>query len=363
MVRHTFRALMISWCIFSISYADTPDATDLDAVLSAYRDSVAVGHKADSFLHARRAYFIASDLFAEKPGQLAPIAHTYAVAAARYKEPIALQQFRHALDLTTKAHGQDSGLLSPILVDAAEEAIHRREPELAYAWLKKAGELLEQATPDSEFLQARVHMSLARLYYDSGEFERSEKHAAQAHDLASQHIDQAAFPDKAQLYFWHGQVMRWLEFYQVAEGSYTRALGIYKVHEPRARPVLSIHMHMVGISHELGKTDAATFHCIEAQKYEHARNMDIWYPIYDPAGRLSQNRKRTQPNQIKIGQILVGYTTSTNCRVSDIVVHKTAGINPEQAAQLLEQAYIAPRFKNGRLVPDQKVPQILINVY
>ncbi len=362
-MRDTLRAVVISWFVFSGSFADTPDKTDLEAALSAYQDSVAVGHKADSFLHAQRAYLIAKKLFAEKPAELAPISYTYATAAARYKEPIALQQFRHALELTAKAHGRNSALLSPILVDAAEEAIHRREPELAYAWLKKSGELLDQSSPASGFLQARRYMSLSRLYYNSGEFDRARKHADQALALASQHMHEATFPDTAQLYFWHGQVMRWLELYQVAKSSYTKALGIYMTHEPRARPVLSIHIHMVGISHELGNTDAAIFHCIEAQKYESARNMDMWYPIYDPAGRLSQNRKPAQKNRAKVGQILAGYTTSTNCRVNNIVVHKTAGINPEEAKQLLRNAYIAPRFRNGKLDPNQKVPQININVY
>ncbi len=355
--------ILACFWLSSSAFAEKPSDKALEDALNAYKDSSLLGHKADSFLHARRAYVIATKLFDDDVAQLAPIAHTYARAAMRYKEPIALPQFQRAISLFTSAYGTDSDRLLPVLADAAEEAIHREEPELAYSWLKKSRELLEEKTSEHGFIRARVHMGLARLYYDSREFERATKHTSRAFGLASQHIDQAIFPDTAQLYFWHGQVMRWLENPQAAEISYNKALAIYNVYEPRARPVLSIHLHMVSVNHELGRAEQAAFHCIEAQKYETARNMELWYPVYDPAGRLSQNRKRSQPQRPKSGQILVSYTRSANCHVSNIKVHKTAGISADEAARLLRQAYIAPRMQNGMLATDQKVDQININVY
>ncbi len=243
-MRFAINLLSLWFLSTSIVALDKPTYTDLEEALKAHRDSTALLHKADSFLHARRAYFIARQLFIDNPAELAPISHTYARAAARYQEPIALPQYQHTLDLLVDAHGADSTKLIPTLVDAAEEAIHRKEPEMAYAWLKKAGELLEESNGTETFDMARAHMGLARLYYDSGEYDRAKNRAELAIEVAEPHMGLIDYPLNAQLYFWHGQIMRRLEHHNGAEQSYGKALSIYRSVEPYARPVLSIHRHL-----------------------------------------------------------------------------------------------------------------------
>ena len=355
------RSLAILFFLGLISFpgtsVDIPTKTDLDEAMQAYRDSAALLHKADSFLHARRAYFIARQIFTENPSELAPIAHVYAKAAARYQEPIALSQYQQVLDLVVEAHGNESSELVPVLVDAAEEAIHRREPEMAYGWLKTASEILEREKDTESFEMARTHMGLARLYLESGEIHRAETRTERALQLALPHMEKQDYPETAQLYFWHAQVMRRAGNHQLAEPSYKKALSLYLDKEPMARPVLSIHRHLIEVSHNLNKPEKAVHHCIESEIYENKRNMGHWYPIYDPAGRL------TQFDKAKTGQILAGFTRTKDCRATDIIIHKTLGISAEEATALLQQAYFVPRMKDGRIIADQRVDQININVY
>lgn len=353
------RAFTVAFFCFMASpaFADIPDRKELDEAIMAYNDSVALGHKADSFLHAQRAYLIARKLFDDTPAELGPIAHTYARAAARYKEPVALSLFQQSLDLLEDAHGTKSHLLVPVLIDAGEEALYRNEPEKAYAWFKNAGELQSRHTLGGSFAVARVYMGLARLYLDSGELDRAEEKAEQSLKTAQAHEHKVSYPDNAQLYFWYGQIMRKLGFFERAKSTYTKALEIYLIKEPRARPVVSIHRHMVEVNHQLGNSEEAVSHCIAAQQWENVRNMGNWLPIYDPAGRLSQFHKP------KTGQILAGFNRNANCRISDIVIYKTVGITEREAKQLLQQAYFAPRLKNGKIADKQEVQQINIDVY
>lgn len=337
--------------------AEKPTRADLEEAIAAYHDSKALLHKADSFLHARRAYFIGQQLFADKPGDLAPIAHAFALAAARYKEPVALQQYQSTLDLLIEAHGPDSGTQIPVLVDAGEEALHRKEPEMAYAFLKQAGELLARDVPDGSFEEARVHLGLARLYLNSGEYGRAEERAATALAVAEKHQKGITYPVNAAFHFWHAQVMRGLGKHTLAETSYLHALSLYRESEPRARPILSIHRRMIEVSHNLGKLDAAVHHCLEAEKYENQRNMGHWHPIYDPNGRLSQFDKP------KTGQILAGFTRTEDCRAINVVIHRTHGISVEEAKRLIEHAYFTPELRNGKLAENQRVDQMNINVY
>ncbi len=343
--------------ITSAVQAEKPTRADLDEAIAAYRDSTALLHKADSFLHARRAYVIGRQLFADKPDELAPIAHAFALAAARYKEPVALKQYQFTLNLLVVAYGSGHGALTPVLVDAAEEAIHRKEPEMAYAWLKQAGELLDRDAPNGSYLGARVHLGLARLYLNSGEYDRAENQAAHAQDLAVEYQNTVNYPVDATFYFWHGQVMRMLGKYALAEASYMKALALYLEIEPLARRVLSIHRRMVEVSHNLGKLDAATHHCLQAEVYENQRHMGHWYPVYDPNGRLSQFGKA------KTGQIVAGFTRTKDCRADDIVIYKTRGISAEEAKRLIQHAYFTPQLKNGKLAGNQKVDQMNIDVY
>lgn len=337
--------------------ADTPSPKALNEALSAYEDSRALYHKADSFLHARRAYFIALKLFNDSPQDLAPIIHIYANAAARYREPIALEKYQQALNLMVEVFGRESPKLIPLLVDAGEEAISRREPEMAYAWINRARKLLKTHQPEGSFTEARVQLALARLYFDSDERERAELRARRALELCEQFADEMSYPLNAQHYFWHGQIMRRLGRHADAAPSYQKALDIYLATEPKARPVLSIHKHMVEVSYHMGREQQLIEHCVAAQQYETARGMALYWPIFDPKGRLGQVDK------VKTGQILAGFTRTPDCRAVDIVVHKTLGISAEEARHLLLQAYIPPRIRHGKIVADQKVDQMVINVY
>lgn len=350
-------AWLVMLAMSSAIQAEKPTRANLDEAIAAYRDSIALLHRADSFLHARRAYFIGQQLFADRPAELAPIAHAFALAAARYKEPVALKQYQSTLDLLIEAHGPDTGAQTPVLVDAAEEALHRKEPEMAYAFLKQAEELLARDVPGGSFEAARVHLGMARLYLNSGEYDRAEQRAASALALAEKHQHGITYPVNAAFHFWHAQVMLGLGNHAPAETSFLHALSLYRESEPHARPVLSIHRRMVEVSHNLGKFDAAVRHCLEAEIYENQRHMGHWYPVYDPNGRLSQFGKP------KTGQIIAGFTRTKDCRADEIVIYKTRGISAEEAKRLIQHAYFTPELRNGKLAENQKVEQMNIDVY
>ncbi len=357
-----FWQIKIVYVLLLVSFALPSSASneriaELKEAIHAYIEAKELGHKADTFLHARRAYNIGRKLYAKSPKNLAPIVFSYANAAAAYKEPIALEIFKKTLGIYAKAYGAKHTNLAPPLIEAAEEAIHRKEPEAAYSWLAKARELLNGEDFEDGFLRARLHMSLARLFLNSDQLSRAENHASQSIELATNSNPASTFTKEANLYFWHGQVTRKLGLYDLASNSYLKALSVFLKNEPRARQVLSIHLHMVEVSHQLSKTDQAIFHCIAAEKWENGRNRSMWWPIYDPSGRT------TRGDTPKTGQILAGYVKAEDCRAHDIVIHKTIGISPEEAKIILQKVYVAPSLLRNSKNADQKVPQINIDVY
>ncbi len=340
------------------AWADTPSASELDKTLKSYRESSALLHKADSFIYARRAYMIARQLYEDKPEELGPIAYTYALAAARYQEPVALEQYEIALKLLKEANGTDSQKLVPILTDAADEAIHRREPEKAYTFTKNAQYLIELHDLSNSFYAARTQMALARQYWNSDEKERAVRHAGIAKQLAARHYHETNYPNHANLLYWHGQIMRWHGDYIESEPSYEKALSILLKREPRSRKVLSIHKHMVAVSHHLANQERLTYHCIEAEKWKNVRGMSYYHwPVFDPSGQTEQMQR------VRKGQFIASFTRGADCKARNVVILKAKGITNEEARLILANAYIPPKFQNGTLLSDQLVDQGHFNVY
>jgi len=122
--------------------AEDNDFTALNDAIHAYTEAKALGHKADTFLHARQAYYLSRKLYADAPKKLSPVVFSYANAAASYKEPIALELFQETLNKFGQAHGTKDKRLALPLINAADEAIFRKEPDMAYAWLTRAREIL-----------------------------------------------------------------------------------------------------------------------------------------------------------------------------------------------------------------------------
>lgn len=359
-MRSAFFMLFLITLSTTASFADEKNVSagiELEAAVKAYTDSKALGHKADTFLHARRAYRLARQLYLNAPSKLAPFAHHYAVAAAIYREPIALSLFEQTLDLLVVAHGRKAQELALPLVDAADEALTRSEPEMAYAWYDKARDLMERNQPNGSIELARTYMGLATMYSEAGEHDRAQTNAENSIALLKQHQDQASPITAANLYFRLGQIKRVSGNNEAALVAYITSLDLFLAENPRERAVLTIHKKLVEINHKLGRTDETVFHCIEAEKWENQRNMGIWWPIYDPAGRLAQHDKP------KAGQILAGYSKGSDCKLHDIKIYKTVGITPEEAQLLLSQAYFTPRLRGGTLADDQQVEQHNIDVY
>jgi tetratricopeptide (TPR) repeat protein len=331
--------------------------TELTVAVNAYNDSLALGQKADTFLHARSAYKLAQKLYSNSPSNLTPYLHRYAVAAATYREPVALSLFKQTLDLLVQTYDANAIELALPLVDAADEALSRNEPQMAYAWYDKARDLIERDQPNGSIELARAYMGLARMYLNSGEDERAQSKAEDAIKLLNQHYNQASPNTVANLYYWLGKVKKEVGTNNEALAAYTTSLDIFLAQNPRERKVLTIHKNLVEINHKLNRIDDAVLHCIKAQKWQNQRDMGIWWPVYDPSGRLEHD------NKIKIGQILFAYTPSNDCKAHDIEIFKTVGISPEEAERLIGQAYFAPRLRNGELAQDQRVEQTNIDVY
>lgn len=352
-----FLILALVFCWSASAHADKPTTLELEKALASYRDSAALLHKADSFIYARRAYTIARQLYADKPESLGPIAYTYALAASRYQEPVALEQFEISIELMTKAFGPRSDKLAPVLVDAAEESIRRKEPEKAYLFTKHARELISLHSMENSFLAARAHMSLARQYWASGEIKRAEKHANQATQLADTTSETGVYPDEANLHFWNGQLMRWMHNFENASISYEFALQAFLEREPRNRKVLSIHKHMVEVSHHLNNFDRLAYHCVEAQRWQNLRGMSFYWPIYDPTGSIDQL------NRTRKSQFIASFTRDTDCKAKDIIILKTQGISDKDAIKIVTEGYFAPRMRKGRMTANQRDDELHFSIY
>ena len=351
-----FVVLLTTLWVSNASFAGD-QVTELGEVMAAYTEAKALGHKADTFLHARRAYTIATKIYSNDASKLAPHTLTYAQAAASYREPVALSLFKQSFNLYIAVHGQDDPALLIPLIDGADEAKSRKEPELAYRWYDTARDIIDQHNLNNSIESTRVQMGLAQLYLDAGELDRSLlfAHAAQAGMI--QNTENMNPLLLAELYYTLAEVERAQTNNQAAQDAYKQSLQYYLEHEPHARRVQTLHKRLVEINHKLGNFDKATDHCLAYERWNNKKNWIGWGPLYDPAERLNE------VNKPKTGQILAAYERHANCRVTNVIIHKTIGIDEAEAKALLEQAYISPRMKDGKLHPDQSVEQINIDVY
>lgn len=352
-------SLLLIFLVVSV-HAKAGDDADLNRAVHAYSESKDLGHKADTFLHAQTAYKLARKQYGKSPADLAIHTYRYAVAAASYREPIALSLFEETLGLLVQAYGHDAAELSLVLIDAADESLTRNEPEKAYAWYDKAHDIIARDQPNGSIEMARAYMGLARMYSNSGEHERAQTNAEKAITLLDIYQNQAAPVIIANLYFWHGQIMRALKLNTNARESYLNALRIFERENPDARKVLSIHTHLVEVNYKLNDPDALTFHCHAAALYQHQRRRGMWFPLYDPAGRLDLVHQGKQ--QIKTGEIVASYVKTASCRLRDITILGTAGISKADAKIILSGALFAPRYRGNEII-ERRTDQSILPVY
>lgn len=337
--------------------ADTPPQAALDEALRAYRDSFELGHKADTFLHARRAYFIAIKLFSGDPESLAPVVHTYANAAARFREPIALGKYEQALDLLVEAYGRDSQALYPVLVDAAEEAIVRREPERAYAWIRHAEKLAEAYALPEGWSTVRLHMGRARLYERVGDLTRANQHADMAIALAETHNSDADPITYATVIYWHGHVKRASGANSAARESYLQSLELYKTFAPDTRRILTLHKRLVEMSHKLGDQEALIRHCYAVNDFLIARGSGSFATLFHPIEHQIDDR------YYRSGDATASFTVGADCRPHNIVVHHARGVSLEEAFDYIAASYYAPKLVDGVIDPEMRLStQVMLRV-
>lgn len=334
--------LMLTLVLAPSSSAEEDQQGSLKNALFAYSESKSVGNKADTFLHAQRAYNISRKVYADDLAKLAPITFAYANAAAIYREPVALELYEQTLGQYTQVFGPEHSELTHALINAADEAILRKEPEKAYAWLAKARKLFTDEHPKNNFLKARMHMGLARLFKNSGQMGRAEGHAFRSLDMLTRQNTSSTFPENANLYFWHGQIMRFLKRNEDARNSYLNALKLFDAQEPRARKILSIHTHLVEINHRLGDQQSLVKNCHAVEAYENARNSSQHYPLHDPSGIIGGYQGG------RIGELVVNFTVGLDCRVRDIEVLGVTGIDKIKAQNVLSQVYFTPTLEFGK---------------
>lgn len=352
--------VLLLWAHVMPVSANNESIAALKEAIHAYTEAKNLDHKADTFLHAQRAYNIGRKLYANAPAKQAPIIFSYANAAAVYKEPIALQIYEQALDHYVRAYGVRHLELIHPLINAADEAIYRKDPDMAYAWLARARDLLHNEKLTDSFLAARMHMGLARLFQSSGQLGRAADHASKSLARFTNSKSENAFPDNANLYFWHGQIMRSLKHNDEARDSYLNALNLFEKQEPSARKILSIHTHLVEINHKLDDPDALIFHCKAAALYQNKRSMGIWFSLYDPSGRLDPVHEGKRSAQT--GEIVASYTQTANCRLRDIEILGTSGISKVEAAQVLSRAYFAPQYRDNKII-ERRTDQSILTIF
>jgi len=205
-----------------------------------------------------------------------------------------------------------------------------------------------------------MHMGLARLFHNSGQLDRAADHASksQAHFVTTN--KENTFPDNANLYFWHGQLMRALKHNDDARDSYLNALNLFEKHDAEARKILSIHTHLVEINHKLDDPDALILHCNAAALYQNKRRMGMWFSLYDPSGRLDPVHEGKRSMQT--GEIVASYVQTADCRLRDIKILGTAGISEADAALVLARAYFAPRYRDNKIV-ERRTEQSILTVF
>lgn len=348
---HKHIALLLLLPVGLPSAAQENLSISLEEARYAYTEAKNVGNKADTFLHAQRAYSIGRKLYANDPAKLAPITLAYANAAATYREPLALKTYEQALDEYAKAHGSEHPDLTRPLINAAEEAISRKEPKMAYAWLARARKILKNEQLQNNFLKARMHMGLARMFKNSGQMGRAEKHASRSLDLLSEQDTSGTFPENANLYFWHGQVMRSLKLNKQARQSYLKSLALFGQQDPDARKVLSIHTHLVEINHKLGDQQSLIKNCHAVEAFENTRNSSQHYPLYDPSGIIGGYQSD------RIGELVANFTVGLDCKVRNIEVLGATGIDKTKAQKFLSQVYFTPTLEFGK--PKERIYEFM----
>lgn len=323
----------------------------------AYHDARGLRHKADTFLHAQRAYRLARQECATDKPLLAKLSFEYAKAAAFYREPVALDLFERTVSLHRDVFGKNALELVVVFAEAGDEALLRDEPELAYRYFDAARDILTAQDTANSLGAAKVNMGLARLYRKSGELDRANQFATKAIAILEKSDGLIPAPSQAELYYYMGQVKRDRLDDMSARRAYATALNFLLPGYPRERLVLTLHKRLVEMNYKIGDSERLAKHCVAAQLWEDHRNMGIYWPIYDPAGRLGPSNQRPV-----VGQILAGFQRSADCRIRDIKIHKTRGITAAEAEELLKNAYFTPRIRDGEISDDQYVDQLNINV-
>ena len=326
---------------------DVPTKGDLEEALQAYRDSSMLQHRAGSFVHARRAYIIARRLFADDASELAPIALTYARAAASYQDRSALQRYEEALNLYVEAYGAEDEILIKPLIDAADEALTREQPEMAYAWYNKARALLSENSAGKDMERARVNMGIARLFLRSEQLNKAQEYAQFASKLIQDHTeDKSGIP--ASLMYWLGEIQTENGNSDLALTSFSQSLDLFQQQDPASPRLVTLHSRLVELNHNAGNEAKAIEHCLIAQKLSYTHNDGpLWRPVYDPSGRVSRS------NESGLAKVRASFRKGPDCRLQDIEIHELVGITEIEAQRLLSQMYIAPLIVRGKVSPSE----------
>ena len=335
-----------------------PDKASLDDVVQAYSDSKALGQKASTFLHARAAYRVARKIYPKEATKLASFSWLYAQAAATYQDPLALYLFEKTLNYHTAAYGHADVRIAAPLIDAADEALHQNEPEMAYAWYSKAHKLLAWDQPNGSFEAARILIGLARLHRAADQLDKAREKAQKAVDLLYQHYSDGSPTSIASLIYRHGEIEQATGHVTEAFDAYTQSLSLFLEHDASAPEIYSLHKRLVEVNHKFEREDEVTAHCIAAQKfhYTHKRS-PISGIVYDPTGRLSGSQRQKQ------GKIRATFRKGTDCRLHDIEIHHADGITEKEAETLLAQAYYAPIMMRGIISKGEYLTLSTLAVY
>jgi len=345
----------MSWaakCAFSLllgfltfgAYANESDTAALRKAIHAYSESKELGHKADTFLHARTAYKLARRQFLKSPKDLAPHAFRYATAAATYRNPVALWLFEQTLDLYIAAYGLDDANLIVPLITAADEALRNAEHEMAYAWYDRASKLLAQNQPNGSFASARAYMGIARLHLRSHQLEKARLKADVAINFLFEYYADGSPTNIGSIIYGLGEIKNASGHNSEALDAYTQALAIYEKHDASALEIFELHIRLVELNHKLKRNGQLISHCMAAQKFNYARKRSpIREIIYDPTGRLSGASRNKQ------GEFKATFRKGVDCRLHDIEIHQARGVSKAEAKTLLAQAYYAPIMMRGEV--------------
>ncbi|PCI59538.1 MAG: hypothetical protein COB37_11350 [Kordiimonadales bacterium] len=306
-----------------------------------FTEAKSLYNKAVGFLLAEKVYKTGHKLYSEDPAHLAPIVFAYAEASARYKEPVALSLFKEALVLYGEAHdAQAPAHISPLLA-AAEEATRRNEPDLAYAWYDKAKALLNVHYPQGSFFAARMHVGLATLYWQVGDFERAAPHVRKAWLMLDQFPAIGIVDYEATLYFWLGEAERAAGWHKKALHAYEGAFRAYKILDPNERRIWQIYKRRTELNYKLGNQEIACQNTVKADTF---RPWITHVVSYDPTGYFSH-----EPYQQETGQVAFRLNVGADCRAHNLEIIEVIGISEKEAYEALSKIIYTPGHpKAGR---------------